>query len=1071
MALKSRGNCENCKRYMVIFLTMRQFVLILIFSFSFSQFVGYSQRTAAFRDVESVYRNALDFYAKQQYSMAAKHFEEVVAALKPSTNEMCINAKYHIALCHLYLYRKDAERLLLDFLRDNPYASQCLTIHYLLGKHYYKQKNYKKAIEHFISVDKFALSESQLAEYYFKLGHSQFQLNDKTSALNNFNEIRNTENTYKLPATYYYAHISYEEKKYQAALENFLKLVKENGYSNIVPYYITQIYYFQSEYAKAIETGVPLLDSVVPKREAELNLVLGSSYYNLKKYDQAYPYFEKYASIGAPGREESYRIAYCAFETKQYSKAISWFNKCVNIDDLLAQTAWYHIGNAYIASSKKEEARNAFSQCMKMDFDAKLKEDSHYNYSKLSYELAYNPYHDAIVIVKQYIDKYPETPRADELKNYLVYMFIAGKNYESAYSTLSEIKNKGIELQRAFQLVSFNLATDYFLKGEFDKSKKYFEEVKKYPVDKNLNTESKYWIGELFYNQQEWDKAIDAYKRFLEEPGAISSRFYNIAQYNLGYCYIQKGYTLGNSLRKSADNENSATQMNEMYTQSLFHFRNFADYKNEKDVVRLNDAFLRIGDIYYVRMDNPTALKYYDKAYSSGGTGRDYALFQKAMCAGFNNQKNEKITMLKTLLSDYKASKYIADSKFQIADSYRVLEDRANALLFYNKVIKEHPDKFSMVKDSRFEIALIDYRNKDYAKSENDYKALLKDYTTAEDIDEALDGLKPVYADQGRIDEWVALVKQYNKFDSKKDKADSTYFETAEDFYFKKDYTKAIEYLTGYLSQFNPGRFEIQANYYMGAGLENSGKIDESISYYEKVLTYTENAYTRSVTKKLAGYFFDKKEWPKSIEYYSRIERISTDEAELQFVRLKILRSNFELGNVSEITSYAQKILDNKTSIDDEKAEAYFLRAKTAFANNNTNDAISDFKQVEKLTQKEWKAESTYNLCLMKQKSGDYKQTEKDLFVFFKQKPTYNYWMAKGFILLGDNYALLGDTTQAKATLQSVIDKYNKPDDGIIDEAKQHLDTIINKENRMQEERKVKVNGNETEENKEGEKQ
>ena len=47
--------------------------------------------------------------------------------------------------------------------------------------------------------------------------------------------------------------------------------------------------------------------------------------------------------------------------------------------------------------------------------------------------------------------------------------------------------------------------------------------------------------------------------------------------------------------------------------------------------------------------------------------------------------------------------------------------------------------------------------------------------------------------------------------------------------------------------------------------------------------------------------------------------------------------------------------------------------------------------------------------------------------------PSYDYWIAKGFILLGDNYLAQRDTFQAKETYKSIVDNYQKessdPDD------------------------------------------
>lgn len=1037
-------------RYTILFTL--QVTCILLFTFQ-----GTAQKTAAYRDIEFTYRTAMDLYAKQKYSAAAKHFQDVVSGLKTQNTEMAVNAKYHVALCHMLLFRNDGEKLMLDFLRENPHASQCKTIYFILGKHYYQQKKYKKAIEYFSKVDKFDLNESEQAEYYFKWGHSNFQAGKKEEAIVAFNEIRSTENTWQKPAIYYYAHLSYEDKKYQAALENFLKIEKEPAFSGLVPYYIAQIYYLQNDYTKTIEYGVPLLDSVVPKREAELNLILGASYYNLKKYDQAYPYLDKYSSLGAPGREESYRIAYCALETKQYQKAINWFNKCVNQNDELTQTSWYHIGNAYLKLDKKEEARQTFSRCLQLEFNKDIQEEAHYNYVKLNYELSFNPYHDAINSVKTYFEKYPESKRKEELKTYLVHMFVAGKNYESAFQTLADIKNKDLALQRSYQSIAFNLGTDYFYKAEYEKARQYYAEVKKYPVDKYLNAESYYWMGESNYLQGFWDDAIQSYTRFLEEPGAINTAYYNRAQYNLGYCYMQKGYLSANTQTRSAQPSENAGK--EHYLQSLVHFKTFTTNKDEKDNVRLNDAYLRMGDIYYIRADNPTALTYYDKAYSSGMAGsKDYALFQKAMCAGLTNKREEKISLLKSLLSNFKQSKYTGDAKFEIAETYRVMEDKPNAIDFYNKVIKEHADNFIKVKQSRYEVALIYYRNKDYALSEKMYTEILKDYPNQDDRLKALNSMRSLYADQGKMNEWLALMKQYGVLDKAKDKADSTYFENAEDFYFNGDYPKAIVQLSSYLEEFKPARFELQATYYLAKSYFATKDEEKSIFWYEKLNSLPTHNYTKESVRVLADYYYKKKEWQKSIDFNNKIENFSTDDGEILYSRVAQLRAHFELKNNSQVFDYAKKIIDTKTAKDDDKAKAYYYRAKMAFEQNNLNDAVSDFQMVEKLTTSEWKAEAAYTRCLIKYNKAEYVQTEKDLFAFFKLKPTYNYWMAKGFILLGDNYGQLGDTAQAKATLKSVIDKYDKKDDDIINIATEKLNKILEAEGRREEQRKMQIN-------------
>jgi hypothetical protein len=52
----------------------------------------------------------------------------------------------------------------------------------------------------------------------------------------------------------------------------------------------------------------------------------------------------------------------------------------------------------------------------------------------------------------------------------------------------------------------------------------------------------------------------------------------------------------------------------------------------------------------------------------------------------------------------------------------------------------------------------------------------------------------------------------------------------------------------------------------------------------------------------------------------------------------------------------------------------------------------------------------------------------------------YDYWVAKGFILLSDVFVKNGNEFQARQTLQSVLDNYKGPELGAI--AKEKLDSL-----------------------------
>jgi TolA-binding protein len=57
--------------------------------------------------------------------------------------------------------------------------------------------------------------------------------------------------------------------------------------------------------------------------------------------------------------------------------------KSLMVNDFVAQNAYYHLGESYLKTNKKQQALNAFKNASEMDFDKKIQEDANLNYAKL----------------------------------------------------------------------------------------------------------------------------------------------------------------------------------------------------------------------------------------------------------------------------------------------------------------------------------------------------------------------------------------------------------------------------------------------------------------------------------------------------------------------------------------------------------------------------------------------------------------------------------------------------------------------------------------------------------------
>jgi tetratricopeptide (TPR) repeat protein len=1006
-------------------------------TFIFSLFVLlapslWSQKTAIITDQYSDYRDAMDLYDKAKYSAAQDKFNSVMEKLN-SNDEIYVNAEYYAALCALKLLHPDAEYLLQRFIMNHPESPQVRTVYMHLGRHYFDRKSYKKSIEYFEQVDLYDVSESDKAEYYFKTGYAYFSLGEFDKAATKFFEIKDQESEYRIPALYYYSHIAYQNEKYEAALNGFLILKDDPSFKQVAPFYITQIYYRQNRYEEVVKFAVPLMDSVKPEKAIEMNKLIGDSYYKLNKFSEAIPYLAKYNSGGSPNRQDHYSLGYAYYRTGDHKNAVIQFNHVVNNNDLLAQTSYYHMGDSYLKLNEKIYARNAYQGASKMSHDKTIEEDATFSYAKLAYELSYNPFHEAIVALQNYLEKYPNSKRKEEAYSFLINVYLTTKNYQSAIDALEKIKDKDIRMQSAYQFVVYNRGIESFLNGKYVEAITYLKKVKTFPIDKELNVLSKYWIAESHYTLGEFEKAITAYNDFMAEPGAFSSDFYNAANYNLGYAWYTRSFSNGK-------------YDVEFFNNALTAFRKFITDAPTTEFKKLADACLRVGDIYYAKAENDNAIKYYEQSLRHSQDNADYAYFYQGLSYKLSEKKTEAISSFKKIIVGYPSSKFVAESKFEIADIYRVNDNRTEAIEYYNEFIYAYPSH-PKVKDALIYLGQLHYLNKDYAKSEGYYKKVLKEYKDKESITSALNGLNPVYIATNRMDEYKDLVEQYGMGDEMKDKLEDDYYDAAEKFVTdEKDCEKAIEGFNKYLRDFANGKHALKAHHYRGECLYEAKQYDLSITDFEYVVNQTSNSYSLNAAWRLAvTYYYQKKDYAMALKYYDKMEVYSTKPKDLHNAYVGKLYCYGKLGDHENGAKYADLILADATSTEDEKLRSNYTKANAYFHSSDYPNAITSYQTVYKSATNQLAAESRYQVAYIYYLQKDHKKSEKEIFDLAKQKPAYDYWVAKGYILLADNYVEIGDNFQAKATLQSIIDNYDYEDD-IVPTAKEKLQKILDSE-------------------------
>jgi TolA-binding protein len=1029
---------------------------------------AFPQRTTVYTHEDANFKTGLELFKKQKYGSAQRIFQKVIES-HPSYSLVRIDAEYYAALCAIELFNKDGELLLKSFIKDHPESPRVKTAYFYLGKYNYRKKKWEDVIRWLDKVDIYELSKPELSELYFKRGYAYFELGQMDKAKKDLYEIKDVDTKYSAPANYYYSHIAYLEKNYETALQGFTRLVGNPSFGPVVPYYIAQIYYLQGKYEDVITYAPPLLDSAGTKRAPEIARIIGESYYRTSKFKEAIPYLKKYEAGRGMYPQDHYQLAYAYYRTGDCDNAIAYFKNTVSgsPQDTLAQNAYYHLGDCFIKKGNKDEARNAFRAASRIDVDKQVKEDALYNYAKLSYELAYNPFSEAIDAFQEYIKLYPSSPRVDEAYGFLVNVYLTTKNYKDALTSIEKIKTLNEQLKTAYQKIAYFRGAELFNSSlpDYDEAIRSFDKSLKYRSDKTLAALAIYWKGESYYRKAEkhnreynaykkdfLEEAVDNYTAFQAEPGAFNLPEYNIANYNIGYVYFQ--------LAASASGEQQKT----LYREANIWFRKYITSrgKDSKDK-KLADVYVRTGDTYFMIKDFQGAEQSYTSAIELKVRDVDYALYQRAQAYGLQQKRDEKIADLRTLSAQYPKSNYALAGRFEMAKTLQIVGQSEQALEEFEKLIKENPNSVFTSK-AMMQIGLIYYEKRDMQKALDQFVKVIKRDNRSEEAKTAFITGTNIAKSTGNTEQIEMLASLMGQTVSSAF-LDSVAFESAKKLYFDSDCDRALPSLENYITKFPQGFFIIEANFFKAECSYGKGDMDAALAAYSFVTSksssskYLEPAYLKSSVIN-----FKKKNYGDAAANYARLEEIATKPENVMNARIGLMHSYYQLKTHDKAIEYANKVIADEKTDKGIANEARFIIAHSSLATEKYEQALNEFAKVSGALGNEMGAESKFYVAYIRYLQNDFNESKKITFELIKQFQSYPYWMAKGLILLADNYVALNDNFQARHTLKSVIENSKFPE--LVKEAQQKLDAIISKENEQMQKLKpsedIKIEFNES---------
>jgi TolA-binding protein len=750
--------------------------------------------------------------------------------------------------------------------------------------------------------------------------------------------------------------------------------------------------------------------------------MIAESHYHKGNYKEAIPYLIDYEkNSGAANRIDYYELGYCYYMTQEYEKAKVYFQKLTSDGDSLSQHAYYHLANCYLKTGDKRSARTAFQSAGKINYNEAISEEAMFSYAKLSYELNYQSV--AIESFRNFIKSYPKSTHIDEANELIVDVYSTTHNYKDAIESIDAIKNKTPRMLAAYQKAAFYRGVELMGNGKMPEAVQSFRLSIGNASDRKLEAAAWYWSGEAYYKMEDYDHAISAGNAFLSSPDAVSTSQYNLANYNLGYAYFKKG-----------DYSNAQTS-----------FRKYTANKKDTDTKRYNDALLRTGDASFMIRNLGNALEYYEQAIQNKSDASDYAMYQKALILGIQGKMNDKISTLQKLFDRYPKSIYYDDALYEAATASLNIDKNQQALEYYRKIINNYSTG-SYLKKAMLGEGMVYYNMQEDEKALQAFKNVISRYPNTEESRQALEQVKSIYVSQNKTDELLAYVKTVPNADISAAAQDSLVYESAEIRYTQGNCDKSIDDFSDYLKRFPQAIYALNANYYRSDCLFRNKKYAESLDGFEYVISQPKSSFTEKSLLYAAAVQYRLNAFDKALAHFIELEQTAEVKDNILSAQVGQMRCQYKLNDYNKTIEAAQKVIATANADKDIVNEAHLYFGRSALALENLKDAKSELTIVAKRTNSEITAEAKYLLALVEYKLTNYKDSQKVIFEIAKVEPGYNYWIAKGFILLGDNYLALKDTFQAKETYKSIVTNYKKEPTDVDDLkaiAKEKLDALL----------------------------
>jgi lipopolysaccharide biosynthesis regulator YciM len=179
-------------------------------------------------------------------------------------------------------------------------------------------------------------------------------------------------------------------------------------------------------------------------------------------------------------------------------------------------------------------------------------------------------------------------------------------------------------------------------------------------------------------------------------------------------------------------------------------------------------------------------------------------------------------------------------------------------------------------------------------------------------------------------------------------------------------------------------------------------------------------------------------------KYFSKLKDFTSSQENKMEAMRGLLRSQYQLEKWQDAVQNARDLLTQKGLSTDDKVMANMAIAKSYQVSEQCSTALQYFRTAASLSKSAFGAEARYEIAACLFNANQLKDAEKAAFEVINKSGSYELWVTKAYLLLGDIYFAEKDYFNAKATYQSIVD--NAKIEDLRDQAKVKLNKVTEEE-------------------------